>query len=72
MDVVRHAADALGKGSETFDDSTQISVEFVPPTGVDCRFPVFGGEDQMIMQRGMGRWHGMCPLVLSVDVMGCG
>jgi hypothetical protein len=54
MDVIRHATNAMGQSIETFDDTSEIGMEFGAPRGGNQRFPVLGGEDQVVIERGVG------------------
>ena len=58
MDMIRHAADALGVCIQSIDDPAKIGMEFVPPFSGEERFAVFRGEDEMVMEGGMGGGHG--------------
>ncbi len=60
--MIGGAADRFGDPGEFFDDSTDVAVELVAPSGRDGRHTIFGAEDNVVVQRQMGGRHGVSRL----------
>jgi len=50
MDMIGHAADALGNSIRRSDDSAKICVQIPAPCGLDERVVIFRSENDVIMQ----------------------
>ena len=57
MHVVGDSADALGRASEAARSSAEVVVECIAPLRNDQWATLFRGEDEVIMEAGVGRRH---------------
>ena len=54
MDVIRGSADTLCGSAQSVDGASQVFVEARFPICIDRGFPVFGREDQVIVEAEVG------------------
>ena len=57
VDVVPHATHRVRNTVHSTNDATEVIMNTRAPRGRKPRFPAFRAEDQVIVQRNMGRGH---------------
>ena len=61
MKVIGDGASLEQRALVVFDDSADVSVEFVAVSICEEWFPILRGKDQMHEDLGEGLWHGLRP-----------
>lgn len=58
VNVIFHPADGFRHAFEISQNSTHIAVQTIDPFGTIGPHPIFRAENDMVMERQVGGWHG--------------